>query len=259
MYSSNLHKYGSAQLTGGFCIGCSRYHFLPQGEAVQACRRLMWELELKGRIDFQQPDNQTDPRYSTEYLFGEARGKMFGVLSCRTPRGDEVLLRAFSGQYNGRWHVPGWVGPVFDLKDFNALVGEREREIKAFSNRIAETRKGTRRYVHLVRKRKILSQSLMREIHGLYTLKNFQGQQASLCRVFSAAGAPPAGTGDCCAPKLIHQAIQMGLQPLSIAEFYWGRENRSKSRRHGKFYPACTEKCQPILGFQLCGLTLSGE
>jgi hypothetical protein len=64
----------------------------------------------------------------------------------------------------------------------------------------------------------------------------------------------PTGTGDCCGPKLLAQAAIEGLRPLGLAEFYWGRENRSGSRRHTTFSASCPEKCGPILGFMLCGL-----
>ena len=95
---------------------------------------------------------------------------------------------------------------------------------------------------------------LMQQIHRLYRLKNFRGQEISLFSAYSGKNGIPTGTGDCCAPKLLNLAASRGLIPLGLAEFYWGRENRSKSRIHGHFYPSCREKCQPILGFMLCGL-----
>jgi tRNA pseudouridine32 synthase/23S rRNA pseudouridine746 synthase len=62
------------------------------------------------------------------------------------------------------------------------------------------------------------------------------------------------GVGECCAPKLLNYAALNGLKPLGLSEFYWGKENKSGTRKHGEFYPACAEKCQPILGFMLCGI-----
>jgi tRNA pseudouridine32 synthase/23S rRNA pseudouridine746 synthase len=32
----------------------------------------------------------------------------------------------------------------------------------------------------------------------------------------------PAGTGDCCAPKLLHEAALRGLKPVGLAEFWFG-------------------------------------
>jgi len=67
------------------------------------------------------------------------------------------------------------------------------------------------------------------------------------------SGNIPTGAGECCAPKLLNYAALNGLKPVGLSEFYWGKENKSGTRQHKQFYPACVEKCQPILGFMLCG------
>ncbi len=47
--------------------------------------------------------------------FDTAReGKMFGVLLALDGVGQRVYLRAFAGQLQGRWHVDGFVPPLFD-------------------------------------------------------------------------------------------------------------------------------------------------
>ncbi len=43
------------------------------------------------------------------------RGKMFAVLVVVAPGGRVGFLRAFSGMLAGRWVVPGFAGPLFDL------------------------------------------------------------------------------------------------------------------------------------------------
>lgn len=100
-----------------------------------------------------------------------------------------------------------------------------------------------------------MSQELMQKLHAIYRLANFRGQTSTLFAAYINDGGIPTGTGDCCAPKLLHQAATMNLTPVSIAEFYWGKVNRSQSRHHGRFYPSCREKCWPILGHLLCGAT----
>ena len=62
----------------------------------------------------------------------------------------------------------------------------------------------------------------------------------------------PTGTGDCCAPKLLHYAASHGLKPLALAEFWWGESSQDKVQ--GEFYGACVERCQPLMGFLLSGL-----
>jgi len=201
----------------------------------------MTQLETRRCID-----DGRDPRFSTDYLLGEARGQMFGVLECTAASGSIVVLRAFSCQYNGEWRVDGWVPPVLDVEGFHGIADPVDREIKALDRMITEGREPG-----LVRRRRALSRDLMTRIQGLYRLTNFRGETRPMTEVFQ--GGIPTGAGDCCAPKLLNHAALHGLTPLGISEFYWGRENRSGTRKHGEFYPACAEKCQPILGFMLCG------
>ena len=237
----------------GHCSRCGQTHSLPVSPALEPARELMRNLEQEGRIDLHLPKSEADSALSLDYLWGPARGQMFGVLVYEDAAGTRGVLKAFSCQYNGIWEVSGWVPPVFDVTAFHALVDPVEREIKRLGREIAALQEGEDRR-RLVRRRKEMSRELMREIHSLYRLRNFRGESRLMAEVFQGSGNMPTGTGDCCAPKLLHHAAVHGLRPLGLAEFYWGRENRSGSRRHGEVYPACVEKCRPILGFQLCGV-----
>ncbi len=237
----------------GFCRDCGREHRLATGEATAHCLELMDRLERQRRIDFSRPRQAAEPRFSTAPLFGEARGKMFGVLVCRRPDGSRTVLRAFSGQYGGAWEVDGWVGPLFSVASFEAAGRRTERRIKALGRAIDALGRDTAARRELVHLRRTMSRELMRELHRLYTLVNFRGRQRTLAGAFLEPGIP-TGAGDCCAPKLLNHAARHNLLPLGLAEFYWGRENRSATRFHGRFYPPCTAKCRPLLGFLLCGL-----
>ncbi len=190
----------------------------------------------------------------TESLYGRARGKMFGVLVCKTEEGNELVLKAFSGQYEGQWEIEGWVPPLFDVQVFNTLNIPKEREIKALSRQLKNPSLPEEERGQLHRKRKELSQKLMLASHRLYRLHNFNNQQCSLPDLFPEGTGIPTGTGDCCAPKLLNHAARNDLQPVAIAEFYWGKTNKSHTRHEAQFYPACTDKCGPILGFLLCGI-----
>jgi tRNA pseudouridine32 synthase / 23S rRNA pseudouridine746 synthase len=87
------------------------------------------------------------------------------------------------------------------------------------------------------------------QMHQAYQLTNFLGLSASL-RQLMPQGAP-TGTGECCAPKLLHQAATLGLTPIAMAEFWWGEAKSGKVP--GQFYGACETRCQPIMGFLLGG------
>lgn len=107
----------------------------------------------------------------------------------------------------------------------------------------------------LKRQRRALSQQLQADMHAVYRLTNFAGDSLTLAEIqaLEQPSGLPTGTGDCCAPKLLHYAAQHGLQPLALAEFWWGPP--LGDRQSGHFYGACEERCQPILGFLLAGLS----
>ncbi len=102
----------------------------------------------------------------------------------------------------------------------------------------------------LKQQRKLLSRQLQAHMHATYSLTNFAGQSFSLQQL--GIGGLPTGTGDCCAPKLLHYAATNHLKPLAMAEFWWGSNTGDKVQ--GEFYGACVERCQPLMGFLLSGL-----
>lgn len=94
------------------------------------------------------------------------------------------------------------------------------------------------------------SQQLQAQLYASYRLTNFAGQSLPLAELMSD-GTLPTGTGECCAPKLLHYAATHHLTPVAMAEFWWGPDG---DRRSGEFYGACVERCQPLMGFLLSGL-----
>ena len=179
---------------------------------------------------------------------------MFGVLLCRDVQGKTKILHGFSGMFNGHWRVPGWVGPFFDVDAFYELVVPVERSIKELGRRMEQEKHNETSWLRLRARRRDLSRQLMQQIFALYRLPDFRGRCHTLGQAFHGTGGIPTGTGDCCAPKLLAHAARHDLVPLSLAEFYYGRENASATRKHKHFYPACKEKCAPILGTMLCGI-----
>ncbi|MBD2496426.1 RluA family pseudouridine synthase [Nostoc sp. FACHB-280] len=102
----------------------------------------------------------------------------------------------------------------------------------------------------LKQQRKTLSRQLQAEMHAAYSLMNFFGQSLTLQQLMP--DGLPTGTGDCCAPKLLHYAASNHLKPLAMAEFWWGKSSGDKVQ--GEFYEACAERCQPLMGFLLSGM-----
>ena len=104
----------------------------------------------------------------------------------------------------------------------------------------------------LKRSRRAVSAQLNHTLQAACVLHNFTGTSQPLKEVFLNEGVP-TGAGDCCAPKLLHCAATRDLTPLALAEFWLGSPN-TQGRIDGNFYPACDEKCTPLLGFMLCGI-----
>ncbi|SIN92964.1 hypothetical protein [Halodesulfovibrio marinisediminis] len=253
----------------GYCATCGVTHSLPFGAAKFYARQLREQLEIKGDMLLPVPDgveNQREiqaqldglagnPRYSMDYLWGIALGQMLGVMVCKKQDGTIGIVRAFSGQYDRLYEIPGWAPPVMNLVRYNEVYSVGNKVVNEYTERInAVAPSETLLLQQLKRERKVCSRSLMDELYDLYVLENFKGERKTLRDVFYSRHGMRTGTADCCAPKLINYAQQHQLTPLGIAEFFYGTENKSQTRQHGNFYEACEEKCQPILGFMLCGL-----
>ncbi len=100
--------------------------------------------------------------------------------------------------------------------------------------------------------RKAKSNQLQAELFEQYTFLNAFKEPKSINEIFKVT--PPAGAGECAAPKLLHFAYQENYKPISMAEFWYGKPPESAVRKHLEFYPACKSKCEPILGHMLKGL-----
>jgi tRNA pseudouridine32 synthase/23S rRNA pseudouridine746 synthase len=112
--------------------------------------------------------------------------------------------------------------------------------------------------IKLKEERALKSSLLQKEIFEKYTFLNQALKKKSLLAIFSATvfQTPPAGAGECAAPKLLQYAFLHQLQPICMAEFWWGKSPNSEVRLHEQFYPACRGKCEPILAHMLEGISL---
>lgn len=97
----------------------------------------------------------------------------------------------------------------------------------------------------LKEERRIKSGALQQKLFAEYSFLNLLGERKSIGEIFN--NNPPAGAGECAAPKLLHYAFENLLKPIAMAEFWWGQSPKSEIRKHKQFYPACKSKCEPIL------------
>ena len=190
-------------------------------------------------------------------------GKMFGVLvvagdtptNCPPPtggvRGGLFFLAAYSGLLEGRNDWEYFVPPVFDAQQPDGHFKQTERRISQLSQQSP-----------IVARK--MSQELQLWLFHQYQFLNARGELRDLVdvwqdyhcspRIRRKFPLPPGGTGDCCAPKLLQYAYSQGLEPVCMAEFWWGPSPKSEVRHHGRFYPACRGKCKPVLTWMLQGL-----
>lgn len=268
--------------------------------AKKHCQTLIKNLDTFKRLDFEIEESKANSDFSTKWLFnqkpnGQTRaiiGQMFGVLVCADPNkkfsssGENVILKAFSGQFNSHWNVPGWVPPLLDTKEFEKITKESDKKIHDLSNKIEKINEKILELENILKtapfsfphsfpqiekieknekneqleklkilriqksqlqiERKKLSQKSMKEIFSLYKIHTSYGKVLNFCDIFTET-QPATGWGECCAPKLLNYAYKNGLIPLSMAEFFYGAEPVSLLKRHKQFYPPCDEKCALIL------------
>lgn len=123
-----------------------------------------------------------------------------------------------------------------------------QREIDNHESKIKE----------LKQRRAIKSSQIQQKLFDQYNFLNILGEEENVVPIFQRTPLekPPAGAGDCAAPKLLQYAFKNGYFPLALAEFWWGESPKSEIRQHKNYYPACRGKCEPILGHMLKGLPL---
>jgi tRNA pseudouridine32 synthase/23S rRNA pseudouridine746 synthase len=127
---------------------------------------------------------------------------------------------------------------------WNYKVSDAQREVDVFTNKI-NSKKEIRSFK---------SVQLQQQLFDNYAFHNQYKKSKSLGEIFK--NNPPAGAGECAAPKLLHYAFQNDLKPIAMAEFWWGESPKSEIKKHKQFYPACTGKCEPILKHMLLDIKM---
>lgn len=141
----------------------------------------------------------------------------------------------------------------FEKAELKRLKKKSQELIESEEANIRQIQESIRK---LKDERKSRSAALQRWIFQQFRMRNAHGEVKDLCEIFAATpqGIPPAGSGECAAPKLLQYAYLHGLHPVVMAEFWWGNSPKGEIRRHGYFYPSCKHKCEPILNFMMQGL-----
>lgn len=146
------------------------------------------------------------------------------------------------------------------LRDSMFAKAELKRRGREWQVRIAQCEavvaEYTSRIETLKKERATRSAALQEWLFGRFVMLNADGESKNLTDIFNdyRGCMPPAGAGECAAPKLLQWAYANGLRPLCMAEFWIGASPAGELRRDGCFYGSCKGKCEPILDFMLRGL-----
>jgi tRNA pseudouridine32 synthase / 23S rRNA pseudouridine746 synthase len=199
-------------------------------EAVTAWRRAIQDSErdlisTKEKIQTQKNERAARRAAAMQTLSGSALESALNELN-----NESAQWAYYVKDLKRQWH--------HKISGLEAIKDEFQSEIESLKNQ-----------------RKQMSAALQAKIFDHYRFLNSAGQHRSIADIFGSE-PPPAGAGECAAPKLLQYAFAHGLRPVAMAEFWWGVSPSSEVRKHGLYYPACKSKCEPILGHMLSGMAL---
>lgn len=153
---------------------------------------------------------------------------------------------------------------------FNEVLAKESLEAKYFFNNVnrywehilnsikEQSSTFTNEIELLKEQRKTKSALLQQYLFEQYQFLNSKKEVKNLSQLFTntVEQNPPAGSGECAAPKLLQFAFLNDLKPIAMAEFWWGQSPNKEIRKHKQFYPACQGKCKPILTHMLAGIEM---
>lgn len=151
------------------------------------------------------------------------------------------------------------------IRESQFQKAEYKRMERSWKDKIAslqvETGNWEKQIQELKAERKVRSAALQQQLFEQFRMLNYRGDVKTLCDIFEQTvhKTPPAGAGECTAPKMLQQAYLHHWKPIAMAEFWWGNSPKNEVRHHGYYYPACKGKCEPILRHMLQGLEVEAN
>ena len=210
--------------------------------AYAVCLAMLRQLEC-GALELEQVTPLSEER--------AGNGVMLGALVATDAAGNEVVLKAASGF--SRALVPRfaddaiYVPPLVSPAQIAAALAANDDAIHALTARIDALADGAEKNTLLARRLALTQESVAR-VYALYAFRCADGSLRTLgdiCDDRCGGRLPPTGTGDCCAPKLLHYAFSHGLTPRSMCEVFYGRNTPHKT--NGLRYAPCDDRCGIIL------------
>ena len=234
----NMRSYGSFYIKGEEEITemNHRLSFLEQNENYIHLKKSLQNI-TKNINDDLEKEKQKLKRYKKERKARKKTGRSTLNESDFNLLNKKLIQESFNNQFYYK-----------ELEEYyKSKVAKKRKELAAFDDEIANIKKD----------RKEKSNYLQQTLFSKYAFLNHKKESRSLLDIFNnPAIKPPAGSGDCSAPKLLQHAFLNDLTPICMAEFWWGISPNSAIRKHKNFYPACQGRCKPILTHMLEGIKM---
>lgn len=228
----------------------SQGFFKIEEENISAINRRIRRLEEdKKYIDLR--SNLTQTTQSAQDALSIAKTQL------KEAKDKRELLRK-TGQLNAKEEAELIRESQFQKAEYKRL--ERSWKDKIASLQV-EAGNWEKQIQELKTERKVRSAALQQQLFEQFRMLNYRGEVITLCDIFEQTvhKTPPAGAGECAAPKLLQQAYLHHWKPIAMAEFWWGNSPKNEVRHHGYYYPACKGKCEPILRHMLQGLEVEAN
>lgn len=189
--------------------------------------------------------------------FRTQKGKMFGTLVVQKEDHTYCYIGTVSGKLPGNAICNQFVPSVFDDSIDDFFINRGMTELTQIGLQIKATHHPSE-IISLKEERRRKSIALQQRLFENYHFLNLSGETKNLLEIFelSSHGSPPSAAGECAAPKLLHYAIRHRLKPIALTEFWWGSSIKHPEKEHKVFYPACKNKCRPILEYMLADTEL---
>ena len=234
----NMRSYGSFYLKGEEEITEMNHQlsFLEQNENYIDLKKSLQNI-TKSINDDLEKEKEKLKRYKKERKARKKTGKSTLNKSDFKLLEKKLIQESFNNQFYYK-----------ELEEYyKNKVAKKRKELAAFDDEVASIKK----------ERKEKSNYLQQTLFSKYAFLNHKKESRSLLDIFNnPAIKPPAGSGDCSAPKLLQHAFLNDLTPICMAEFWWGISPNSAIRKHKNFYPACQGRCKPILTHMLGGIEM---
>ena len=213
------------------------------------------DIAIIATKEFQEYLTKTAPTW--DYNFSIQKGKMFGILVVQKKDLTHSYIGTNSGLLSRSTKDSKLIPSIFDDTTVGHFMKIGMIELTELSNKINKSTTQAK-ITELREYRRQKSINLQQQLFRNYHILNAIGDEKNVLEIFElfSQTSPPSAAGECAAPKLLHYAFRHKLKPIAIAEFWWGNPTKNKDRIHKQFYPACKNKCQPILEYMLDDRTL---